>query len=147
MSRARYVAVSDLSHTSSGQVGEHIAAAAILQRGWGVALASQDSVDLVAWNKETGQRLLIQVKSAQISRGNRRKLEFQLGLGGKKRLPTKHDFDIMALVSSEQRVVYFMPVTAINQKKMNKLPEFFERPDIEVDSWHKSIEELQHDIT
>ena len=147
MARTRHVAVRTLNQTTSGQVGEHLAAAAILQRGWGVAMASQDSVDLVAWNRETGQKLLIQVKSSQISRGSRRQLDFQLGLGGKKRLPTKADFDIIALVSSEQRVTYFMPVTAIRQKKMNKQPEFFERPDLEADSWQKSIEELNDGIT
>jgi len=147
MARTRHVAVKSIGHTVAGQIGEHIAAAAILQQGWGVALATQDSVDLVAWNKDTGQRLLIQVKSAQLSRGNCGKLEFQLGLGGNKRLPTRYDFDIIALVSSEQRACYFLPVTAIRQKKMNKLPGFFENPELEADSWLKSIEELYYEPT
>jgi hypothetical protein len=147
MSRTRHVAVRSIGHTVAGQIGEHVAAAAILQQGWGVAMATQDSVDLVAWNKDTGQRLLIQVKSSQLSRGNVSKLEFQLGLGGNKRLPTRYDFDIMALVSSEQRACYFLPVTAIRQKKMNRQPEFFENPELEADSWLKSIEELYYEPT
>ena len=147
MARTRHVAVKSIGHTVAGQIGEHIAAAAILQQGWGVALATQDSVDLVAWNKDTGQRLLIQVKSAQISRNVRSKLEFQLGLGGNKRLPTRYDFDIMALVSSEQRACYFLPVTAIKQKKMNRGTGFFENPELEADSWQKAIEELYYEPT
>lgn len=138
----RHVAPVSLGQTTSGLVGEHIAAAAVLQQGWGVAMASQDSVDLVAWNKETGQKILVQVKSSQISRGNPNRLEFQLGLGGKKRLPTIADFDIIALVSSEQRAVYFLPVTSVRIKKMNKRPAFFENPDLERDSWQKSIEAI-----
>ena len=147
MSRTRHVAVRTIGHTVAGQIGEHIAAASILQQGWGVAMAMQDSVDLVAWNKETGQRLLIQVKSAQISRGNKNRLEFQLSLGKNKRLPIRYDFDIIALVSSEQRAVYFMPVTAIRQKKMNKQPSFFENSELEAESWLKSVEDLRYELT
>lgn len=110
-------------------------------------MAMQDSVDLVAWNKETGQRLLIQVKSAQLSRGDKNRLEFQLSLGKNKRLPIRYDFDIIALVSSEQRAVYFMPVTAIRQKKMNKQPSFFENSELEADSWLKSVEDLRYELT
>ena len=147
MARTRHVAVKSIGQTVAGQIGEHIAAAAILQQGWGVAMASQDSVDLVAWNNNTGQRLLIQVKSAQISRNSRNKLEFQLSLGGNKRLPTRYDFDIMALVSSEQRACYFLPITAIKQKKMNRGVAFFENPELEADSWQKAIEELYYEPT
>jgi len=59
----RYIAVRDITHTTAGLIGEHIATAAILQRGWGCAMAQADGMDLIAWNKETGQKLLVQVKS------------------------------------------------------------------------------------
>ena len=45
MARTRHVAVKSIGQTVAGQIGEQIAAAAILQQGWGVALATQDSVD------------------------------------------------------------------------------------------------------
>lgn len=146
----RRIASPDLSHTTAGLVGEHLAVAAILQQGWGCSLASQDSVDLVAWNKVTGQRLLVQVKSCQLSRSQRNRLQFQLGLGGvkqrdgtkKKRLPTLSDFDIMALVSSEQRAVLFMPVTAVKGLKISKEPHIFEDPHIEADSWRSAVEAI-----
>ena len=143
----KYIATARLSNSTAGLVAEYIAAASILQQNWGVALASQDSVDLVAWSKETGQRFLVQVKSCQFSRGNRYRLEFNLSIGGDKRLPNRLDFDIMALVSVEQRTVFFLPVTSIKTKRMNRTPEFFERPDIEADSWQKTIEELQNELT
>lgn len=143
----KHIASTRLSNSTAGLVAEYIAAASILQRGWGVALASQDSVDLVAWNKETGQRFLVQVKSCQFSRGNKYRLEFNLTIGGDKRLPKRSDFDIMALVSVEQRTVYFLPVTSIRTKRDNRMPSFFERPDIESDSWQKTIEELQNELT
>jgi len=143
----KHIASTRLSNSTAGLVAEYIAAASILQRGWGVALASQDSVDLVSWNKETGQRFLVQVKSCQFSRGGKYRLEFNLTIGGDKRLPKRSDFDIMALVSVEQRTVWFLPVTSITMKRKNRKPEFFENPDIEEDSWQKTIEELQNELT
>ena len=143
----KHIADCRLSNSTAGLVAEYLAAAAILQRGWGVALASQDSVDLVAWNKDTGQRFLVQVKSCQLSRGNKYRLEFNLTIGGEKRLPRRSDFDIMALVSVEQRSVFFLTVSSINVKRMNRTPAFFENPDIESDSWQKTIEELQNELT
>jgi hypothetical protein len=53
----------------------------------------------------------------------------------------------MALVSVEQRTVWFLPVTSITMKRKNRKPEFFENPDIEEDSWQKTIEELQDELT
>ena len=144
---SKYIASVRLSNSTAGLVAEYLAAASILQRGWGVALASQDSVDLVAWNKDTGQRFLVQVKSCQLSRGNKYRLEFNVSIGGDKRLPRRSDFDIMALVSVEQRTVFFMPAASIKVKRMNRTPAFFENPDLEADSWRKTIEELQNEIT
>lgn len=143
----KHIASVRLSNSTAGLVAEYLAAASILQRGWGVALASQDSVDLVAWNKDTGQRFLIQVKSCQLSRGNKYRLEFNVSIGGDKRLPKRSDFDIMALVSVEQRAIFFMPVTSIKIKRMNRKPSFFDNPDLEEDSWQKTIEELQNELT
>lgn len=144
---SKYIASVRLSNSTAGLVAEYLAAASILQRGWGVALASQDSVDLVAWNKDTGQRFLVQVKSCQLSRGNKYRLEFNVSIGGDKRLPRRSDFDIMALVSVEQRAVFFLPVTSINVKRMNRKPSFFDNADLEEDSWQKTIEELQNELT
>ncbi len=143
----KHIASVRLSNSTAGLVAEYLAAASILQRGWGVALASQDSVDLVAWNRDTGQRFLVQVKSCQLSRGNKYRLEFNVSIGGDKRLPKRSDFDIIALVSVEQRAVFFLPVTSIKIKRMNRKPSFFDNPDLEEDSWQKTIEELQNELT
>ena len=145
--KIKRIAISRLSNSTAGLVAEYLAAASILQRGWGVALASQDSVDLVAWNKDTGQRFLIQVKSCQFSRGNKYRLEFNVSIGGDKRLPRRSDFDIMALVSVEQRQCSFCQSASIKVKRMNRTPAFFENPDLEADSWQKTIEELQNELT
>lgn len=132
-----------LTQTESGLAGEYIAAASVLARGWRVALAQQDAVDLVAWHPETGQMLRIQVKACQASRqgsGHTHRVHFQTGLGGKKRLPTLSDFDILAMVSTEQRVVWYLPVTSVNTKKFTKPTSFFETPNLESESWAKAVE-------
>ena len=139
-----------LSHSSYGLVGECIAMAAILQRGWGCAMAQQDSVDLVCWNSENGDSYLVQVRSCQESRQHKNRLYFQMGLGGtkdvngirRKRMPTRNDFDILALVATEQRTCFFMPVVGINQIKITKQPSFFDNPEIESESWQKTLEVL-----
>jgi len=140
---SKFVADTVLSQTTSGLAGEHIAAASVIARGWRVAMAQQDAVDLIAWHPDTGQMLRIQVKACQASRqgaGHRHRVHFQTGLGGKKRLPTIADYDILAMVSTEQRVVWYLPVTSINIKKYQKPISFFETPNLESDSWASAVE-------
>ena len=146
-----YIAARDITHTTAGLIGEHIATAAILQKGWGCAMAQADGMDLVAWNRETGQKLLVQVKSCQVSRTSRgNSAQFQLGLGGvkdrdgvkRKRLPTRQDYDLLALVSSEHRACLFMAVCDVKQHKINKPVSYFENPDIEQESWDKALERI-----
>ena len=139
----KFVADVTLSQTTSGLAGEHIAAASVIARGWKVAMAQQDAVDLVAWHPDTGQMMRVQVKACQASRqdsGHKHRVHFQTGLGGKKRLPTIADYDILAMVSTEQRVVWYLPVTSINVKKFTKHTTFFEAPDLESDSWASAVE-------
>ena len=139
----KFVADVTLSQTTSGLAGEHIAAASVIARGWKVAMAQQDAVDLIAWHPDTGQMMRVQVKACQASRqdsGHKHRVHFQTGLGGKKRLPTIADYDILAMVSTEQRVVWYLPVTSINAKKFTKHTTFFEAPDLESDSWASAVE-------
>ena len=148
----RHIAVRDITHTTAGLVGEHIVSAAILQQGWGCAMAQADGMDLIAWNKKTGQKVLVQVKSCQFSRTTRNSLQFQCGMGGvkdssgtkRKRLPNKSDFDILALVSSEHRACFFMAVDEISKFKISKPPSFFLDPHLESDSWKAAIERVDN---
>jgi hypothetical protein len=102
-----------ISQTESGLAGEYIAAASVIARGWRVALAQQDSVDLVAWHPET---------SAVI--------------------PSRHDYDILACVSAEQRTVWFVPVSNIKGKKFTKHTDFFENTELETESWEYALKVL-----
>ena len=139
----KFVADNIISQTASGLAGEYITAASIIARNWRVALASQDAVDIICWNPTDGTSLRVQVKSCQASRqqdkGGKR-VSFNLGLGGTKRLPTLADYDILALVSSEQRTVWYLPVTDVDKKKLNKPVTFFEDPHLESDSWQRAVE-------
>lgn len=146
----RHIAVKEITHTTAGLVGEHLVAASILQQGWGCAMAQSDGMDLIAWNKKTGQKVTVQVKSCQLSKTTRNSLQFQCGMGGvkdktgvkRKRLPTRADFDVLALVSSEQRACFFMTVDEIKNYKINKPPSYFETPHLEADSWNETIRRL-----
>lgn len=50
--------------TTKGLIGEYICASALLELGWKVSMAQQDSVDLLAWKDD--QYLRVQVKSASL---------------------------------------------------------------------------------
>jgi len=141
-----FVADGSISQTSSGLAGEYIAAASVIARGWRVAMAQQDAVDLVAWHPDGNNILRIQVKACQSSRQNegrvRQRVHFQTGIGGNKRKPTRHDYDVLACVSSEQRTVWFVPVCNIKGKKFTKHTDFFDNPEIENESWAYALDVL-----
>ena len=144
----RFLADVNLSHTESGLMGEYIAAASVMARGWRVAMAQQDSVDLIAWHPETSVVLRIQVKACQASKGGdsrykKDRLRFQMGLGATKRLPTRRDFDILACVSSEQRTVWYIPVTDVDMKKITKSTGFYANPELETESWQRCLDILR----
>jgi len=147
--KSRYISV-EMTNTAAGLVGEAIAMAAKLQKGWGCAMAQTDFVDLICWSKKTGEKYLVQVKSCQVSRSDKQnKLSFHTGIGGvkvgrvkKKRLPTKNDYDILVLVSVEHRSVLFYPIYSVNQCKMTRYSHMFTDPELEYDTWHKTIEAL-----
>jgi len=139
-----FIADLKITQTASGLAGEHIAACSVIARGWRVAMAQQDAVDLIAWHPESGTTLRIQVKACQCSRQGegRKRVHFQTGLGAGKRLPTLGDFDILACVSAEQRCVWYIPVTSIREKKLTRNITFFSDPDLERESWQAALDNL-----
>lgn len=137
-----------VTNTTAGLIGEHIAASAILQRGWGVAHSPQDGWDLIAVQGREIYR--VQVKACALSlrksRGkpSKKSLQFIPGVGKTKRMPTREDYDIMCLVSSETRACLFMPIWEVKQAKITKSVFLF-TPENEVESWEHTIEDLRND--
>jgi len=130
-----------MSETTTGLIGEYIAAAAILAQGWRVSMAQQDRVDMVAWN---GQEFLrIQAKAASLlgnQDGRSPRHHFNLGHGCKtKHLSTKDDYDVLCLVSPNSRRCLFMPVTSVRQYSLRLPASRFESPDVEAESWDKAV--------
>jgi hypothetical protein len=132
-----------LSETTTGLIGEYIAAAAILAQGWRVSMAQQDRVDMVAWNGK--EFLRVQAKAAHLlgdKDGRSPRHHFQLGHGCKnKHLPTKDDYDVLCLVSPNSRRVLFMPVTSVRQYSM-RLPASRFTEAAEIDSWDKAVDHV-----
>ena len=132
-----------MSETTTGLIGEYIAAAAILAQGWRVSMAQQDRVDMVAWN---GQEFLrIQAKTASLlgnKDGRSPRHHFNLGHGCKtKHLPTKDDYDVLCLVSPNSRRCLFLPVTSVRQYSM-RLPASRFTEAAETDSWDKTVDHV-----
>jgi len=129
-----------LNETTTGLIGEYIAAAAILGLGWRVSMAQQDRVDMVAWYGQDFIR--VQAKTASLlgyKVGRSPRHHFQLGHGCKtKKLPTQDDYDVLCLVSPNARRVLFMPVTSIRQYTLRVQPSRF-TPEAENDSWDKAV--------
>jgi len=132
-----------MSETTTGLIGEYIAAAAILGQGWRVSMAQQDRVDMVAWN---GQEFLrVQAKAATLlgnQDGRSPRHHFNLGHGCKtKHLPTKDDYDVLCLVSPDARRCLFLPVTSVRQYSM-RLPASRFTEAAETDSWDKTVDHV-----
>ena len=128
--------------TTTGLIGEYIAAAVVLSLGWRVSLAQQDKVDLVAWNDD-GEYLRIQVKTAQLSKeqDNRNQVyHFQFGSGCKsKSLPNERDYDILCCIGMGHRKALFMPIQQVQQKSKRMSPQLFDAPKAELHSFNKSL--------
>ena len=132
-----------MNETTTGLIGEYIAAAAILGLGWRVSMAQQDRVDMVAWYGQDFIR--VQAKTASLlgyKVGRSPRHHFQLGHGCKtKKLPTQDDYDVLCLVSPNARRVLFMPVTSIRQYSM-RLPASRFTEAAENDSWDKAVDHV-----
>jgi len=130
-----------ITETTTGLAAEYIAAAAILELGWRVSMAQQDRVDLVAWDGEKFLRIQVKGSNLRHDNGCTPGYQFQLGCGStKKKLPSRGDYDVVALVAIPARRVLFFPVEAIQQYTKRATPKRFEDPDIEIDSWAKTLE-------
>jgi len=132
-----------LNETTTGLIGEYIAAAAILGLGWRVSMAQQDRVDMVAWYGK--EFLRVQAKTASLlgnQDGRSPRHHFNLGHGCKtKHLPTKDDYDVLCLVSPNARRCLFLPVTSVRQYSM-RLPASRFTEAAETDSWDKTVDHV-----
>ena len=129
-----------MSETTTGLIGEFLAAAAILAQGWRVSMAQQDKIDMVAWDGQNWVR--VQAKAASLlgdKDGRSPRHHFQMGHGCKtKHLPKKEDYDVLCLVSPDARRCLFLPVTSVRQYSMRLSPTRFTE-DAERDSWAKTL--------
>ena len=109
---------------STGRIGEHIACAAIELNGWQTVHCPARGFDLVVIKGENILRC--QVKASTFHRLPKNRLQFHFGVGGKKRRPTRDDFDFAACVSIPHRRVYFMPIQDIHLVTFSTNSELFE---------------------
>ena len=130
------------SATTTGLQGEFLTAASLLEIGWSVSLAQQDSVDLVTW-REGGGFFRVQVKSSRLryERHHRPCYQFQNASGSKKKtMPSLKQFDILAHCAIDQRRVHFTAACCVNQYTQRRPISWFDKPDIEEDSWHRAVQ-------
>ena len=119
----------DRFEVTTGRIGELLAAAIIEDLGWQTALCQQSGVDLIIWKDDLFYRC--QVKSSTFRKDKPNGVQFNFGVGGKKRLPDKSEYDLACLVSVEQRRAFFLPIFSIKQMTMRRSRRFFENPDLE----------------
>lgn len=127
--------------TTTGLIGEYIAAAVVLSLGWRVSLAQQDKVDLVAWKDD--EYIRIQVKAAKMSLEKNRRTpsyHFQIGSGCKtKTVPNERDYDILCCVGYDHRKALFLPIQQVQQKSKRLSPQLFDAPKAELHSFNKAL--------
>lgn len=136
-----------MSETTTGLIGEYLAAAAVLsQTGWAYAPAQQDKIDGVAISKTNNEVYLCQVKTSSLrsDKGSRTPgYHFQLTSGSHKALPhnTKEhcDYDILVLCAAQQRSCLFFHISQIRQFTKRLPPSVFTQ-EAERDSFVRAIE-------
>ena len=130
--------------TTTGLIGEYIAAGSILQLGWRVSMAQQDKVDLVAWH--CNEFIRVQVKSANLIKARHHKTagyHFQLASGNGstkvKTLPTVEDYDIILLCGINARRCIALPTEEVKQQSKRVKASLFNEQN-EADSWHRAVQ-------
>ena len=130
-----------MSQTTTGLIGEYLAAGIMLSLGWRVSMCQQDKVDLLAWKDD--EYIRIQVKTAKMSTYETRRspsYHFQLASGCKNKvLPSERDYDILCLVGYQHRKALFMPVAQVQQYSKRMSPQLFDAPKAELHSFNKAI--------
>lgn len=121
----------------TGRIGELYAAGIIEELGWQTAFCQQSGVDILIWKEGRFYRCQVKACTAHADKPNR--LQFQFGVGSKKRLPTYNEYDLACLVSIYQRRAFFLPIFSINQITMRRNRAFFDNPDIERESFDRAI--------
>ena len=124
---------------STGRIGEHIACAAIELNGWQTVHCPARGFDLVVIKGENILRC--QVKASTFHRLPKNRLQFHFGVGGKKRRPTRDDFDFAACVSIPHRRVYFMPIQSIKTLTFSTNGNLF-LDGVEQQSFSETMEKL-----
>lgn len=132
-----------MSTTTTGLMGEYVAAAAILQFGFRVSMAQQDRVDLVCWSDDN-EFYRVQVKTSHLVKNERNRspvYHFQLGSGSKaKHLPSEEDFDLLCFVGAEHRRTLWMPVWSVRQYTKRVQAKLLDEAEAERASFFRAIE-------
>ena len=132
-----------MTATATGLMGEMIATASVIDNGWGVSHCPQDGFDLLAFKDDCFIR--IEVKTVNRSKGAGYKkptYHFNCCKGGAgKRLINRSDADAVALCNPDERLVLWLPVTAVSFKTRRIVPSAFTRR-AEMDSWDKMVADV-----
>lgn len=131
----------EVAETTKGLIGEYICASALLELGWKVSLAQQDSVDLLAWKKS--EFLRVQVKSSTLRLEKERInpiYHFNNGSGRKKYIKGVDSYDILAHVGINHRRCIFNATEQIQTTSKRYRKEYFDKNDIEYFSFEKALQ-------
>jgi len=130
------------SATTTGLMGEHLAAAAIIGLGFRAVPCPQDGIDLLAWQGNVFLR--VQVKSARLRKQSDRSLpsyHHQMGSGRQKKTRADPEvYDILARVAIDCRRVFFTAAVSVDKLSERRSPEFFAQNNLEAQSWHRAVQ-------
>lgn len=127
------------SSTKAGRIAEFFACGVIEDLGWQTSLCQQDGVDLIAF--KDNEYIRVQVKGSSIKKSLRNNgLQFIMGLGTNKRLPSIKDYDIACMVSTYHRRCWFVHVCNVQRKTIRRPKSFYENSELEYESWEKAVD-------
>ena len=125
----------------TGHIAELIACAILEEQGFKTSFCQQEAVDILAYKDNDFYR--VQVKGSKLRKiRNYNHLQFQLGLGKAKRLPTINDYDFAVLTSIDQRKCFFMPVEEVDRTTIRKRKIVFDDLNIEEFSLTETLKKI-----
>jgi len=128
-----------ISNTKNGRIAEYIAGASLEEQGFSTTFCQQDGMDILCFKDKNYYRVQVKGSLLRKKKGYLHH-QFNLALGGNKRLPNIEDYDFCALVSLYARRCFYMPVESMKNYTLRKTLRFFDNRYIEEESLTKTLD-------
>lgn len=129
------------NNSSLGRSGEYLTCFYLEQLHCKPTITRSDGYDIIA--EYQNKIIRIECKSSSQSSARRSDFQFSTARGGNRRLITKKDCDVVALVCIPFMHVEFLHISLIKKTRIRRKRSHFFRQGIEEKTWLKAISRIE----